>query len=85
MCKKRIKLMKIIPKIVLYAAIILLLSISLDERAGSQVEPSKANATSIKRQTKIEAAPYNMVGKIKVENPVYKEKIVINSNLKLDH
>jgi len=85
MCKKRIKLMKIIPKIVLCTSIILLLSISLDKKVGSQVESPKANVAPIKRQIKIEVAPYSMVGKIQVKNPVYKERVAINSSLELDH
>ncbi len=77
--------MKIIPKIALYAAIILFLSISLDEEAGSQAGPPETNAVLIKNQAKVRAVPYSISGKIKIKNPIYKEKIALNSNLELDH
>ena len=75
--------MKIIPKIVLYAAIILFLSISLDEKAGSQVGPPTANVTRSKGRRKVEVIPYRISDKIKVKNLIYKEKIALN--LELNH
>jgi len=85
MCKKRIKLMKIIPKIALYAAIIIFLSISLDERAGSQTEPPKPNASLSKARMKTEAIPYDVNSKVKIKNPIYTKKITLNLNLELGH
>ena len=76
--------MKIIPKIALYAVIILFLS-TLNEKADSQTEPPKSNAVISKSRTKVEVVPYSMSGKIKIKNPIYIEKITLNSNLGLDH
>ena len=77
--------MKIIPKIALYAVMILLLSISLDRKTDSQAEPPKPAITSNKSQSSFKAAPYSIGSKIKIKNPVYTERVVINSNLELDH
>ena len=76
--------MKIIPKIALYAVIILFLS-TLNEKADSQAEPPKPNTVINKSRTKIGVAPYSMSSKIKIKNPIYIEKITLNSNLGLDH
>ena len=85
MCKKTIKLMKIIPKIILYTVIILFLSIALDEKVDSKIEQPMPRAIITKNQTKVRAAPYGISGKIQIKNPIYKEKITLNSNLKLDN
>jgi hypothetical protein len=75
--------MKIIPKIVLYIAVVLLLSVSLDEDADSRTNlPIKA-ATLSKRQTRMRATPYSIGGKIRINNLVYKEKIVLRPNEEL--
>ena len=78
MCKKRINLMKIIPKIALYTMIILFLSISLDEKAGSQVESPKINIAPNKSRMKVEVMPYGISDKIRVKHLIYKEKIDLN-------
>jgi hypothetical protein len=85
MCKKRINLMKIILKIILYAVIILFLSIVLDEKADSKTEQAIPKVSTFTSRTKVRAIPYDICGKIKIKNPVYKEKIALNSNLELDH
>ena len=85
MCKKRINLMKIIPKIALYAAIILFLSISLDKKDDSKAEPPRSSVVVNKSQMKVGLTPYGMSGKAKVKNPIYVERITLNSSLGLDH
>ena len=76
--------MKIILKIALCAAIILFLS-TLNEKADSQAEPPKPNAVIYNSRTKIGVIPYSMNSKIKIKNPIYIERIALNSNLELDH
>lgn len=85
MCKKRINLMKIIPKIVLYVAVVLLLSVSLNEKADSQIESSIIEPIVIESQAKVEPTPYSVSDENKIKNPIYKEKIILSSSLKLDH
>jgi len=83
--------MKIIPKIVLYAAIIALYATAipffytLDKKADSQVGSPKSSAIISKSRVKAGVVPYRMSDKIKIKNPIYIEKITLKSNLELDH
>jgi len=77
--------MKIIPKIVLYVAVVLLLSVSLNEKADSQIESSIIEPIVIESQAKVEPTPYSVSDENKIKNPIYKEKIILSSSLKLDH
>lgn len=77
--------MKIILKIALYTAIILFLSISSDEEAGSRTELPKTSAVITKSQAKVETIPYYISSKIRIKNPIYKEKIALNSSLEINH
>ena len=84
MCNKIIKLMKIIPKIILYTIAIILLSIALGAKVDSKVERPRSGEITIKNRAKVMAIPYGISGKIKVMNPVYKEKVTFKSNLDLN-
>jgi hypothetical protein len=77
--------MKIIPKIALYAAMILFLSISLGEKDSSKAEPPGSGVVVNRGQMRMRVTPYGMSGKAKVESLIYIKKITLNSNLVLDH
>ena len=75
--------MRLIPKIALYAAIILLLSISLDKKVETQAGPPKVEAVLTKSQTKVGVVPYDIIGKIRISNLVYKERIIMKPDFEL--